>query len=99
MSISKLLPCVFEAASRHNIDGIPLSIRILKGKDKWIMKAYIGPIEETILENKFFRRVLCTGKYCQLVVMCLQPSEEIGNEVRSEVDQFFRIEGAKPNSF
>jgi mannose-6-phosphate isomerase-like protein (cupin superfamily) len=25
-------------------------------------------------------------------VMCLQPKEEIGNEVHAEVDQFFRIE-------
>ena len=33
-----------------------------------------------------------TGKYAQLVVMCLQPSEEIGNEVHPKVDQFFRIE-------
>ena len=24
--------------------------------------------------------------------MCLQPKEEIGNEVHSDVDQFFRIE-------
>jgi len=35
---------------------------------------------------------LFTGKYAQLVVMCLQPGEEIGNEVHTNVDQFFRIE-------
>ena len=28
----------------------------------------------------------------QLVLMCLQPNEEIGNEVHPNVDQFFRIE-------
>jgi len=28
----------------------------------------------------------------QLVVMCLQPGEEIGNEVHNHVDQFFRVE-------
>lgn len=33
-----------------------------------------------------------TGKYAQLVVMCLQPGEEIGNEVHANVDQLFRIE-------
>lgn len=33
-----------------------------------------------------------TGKYCQLVVMCLQAGEEIENEVHPAVDQFFRIE-------
>jgi len=36
--------------------------------------------------------VLFTGAHAQLVVMCLQPGEEIGNEVHSAVDQFFRIE-------
>jgi mannose-6-phosphate isomerase-like protein (cupin superfamily) len=56
------------------------------------MTGYVGPIEEQTEENKFFRRVLFTGKYCQLVVMCLQPMEEIGNEVHHNVDQFFRIE-------
>jgi mannose-6-phosphate isomerase-like protein (cupin superfamily) len=59
------------------------------------MKAYIGPIEEATMENKFFRRVVFTGKHCQLVVMCLQPREEIGNEVHENVDQFFRIEGGE----
>ena len=56
------------------------------------MSGYFGPIEEQTLKNKYFRQVLFTGKYCQLVVMCLQPGEEIGNEVHKTVDQFFRIE-------
>jgi mannose-6-phosphate isomerase-like protein (cupin superfamily) len=56
------------------------------------MTGFFGPIEEQTLKNGFFRQVLFTGKYCQLVVMCLQPGEEIGNEVHGNVDQFFRIE-------
>ena len=56
------------------------------------MTGYIGPIEQQTLKNKYFRQVLFTGKYTQLVVMCLQPGEEIGNEVHAQVDQFFRIE-------
>jgi mannose-6-phosphate isomerase-like protein (cupin superfamily) len=56
------------------------------------MTGYIGPIEKQTLKNNYFREVLFTGKYCQLVVMCLQPAEEIGNEVHPKVDQFFRIE-------
>ena len=56
------------------------------------MTGYIGPIEKQTLKNNFFRQVLFTGKHCQLVVMCLQPAEEIGNEVHKNVDQFFRIE-------
>jgi mannose-6-phosphate isomerase-like protein (cupin superfamily) len=61
-------------------------------KEEQQMTGYVGPIEKDTLDNNFFRRVLVTGKYNQLVVMCLQGGEEIGNEVHSDVDQFFRIE-------
>jgi len=56
------------------------------------MTGYAGPIEKQTLDNNFFRKVLFTGKYSQLVVMCLQGGEEIGNEVHPNVDQFFRVE-------
>jgi mannose-6-phosphate isomerase-like protein (cupin superfamily) len=56
------------------------------------MTGYFGPIESATLDNTYFRHVLFTGKYCQLVVMCLQPGEEIGTEVHEHVDQFFRVE-------
>jgi len=56
------------------------------------MTGYVGPIEKETLENDYFRKVLFTGPFSQLVVMCLQPGEEIGNEMHSDVDQFFRIE-------
>jgi mannose-6-phosphate isomerase-like protein (cupin superfamily) len=56
------------------------------------MIEYVGPIEKQTLENTYFRQVLFTGKHAQLVVMCLKPGEEIGDEVHQNVDQFFRIE-------
>jgi len=56
------------------------------------MMEYVGPIEKQTLENPYFRQVLFTGKHAQLVVMCLGPGEEIGDEVHRNVDQFFRIE-------
>jgi mannose-6-phosphate isomerase-like protein (cupin superfamily) len=56
------------------------------------MTGYVGSIEKQTLSNEYFRQVLFTGKFCQLVVMCLQPGEEIGNEIHDHVDQFFRIE-------
>ena len=59
------------------------------------MTGYVGPIEKATEENEYFRKVLFTGKHQQLVVMCLQPGEEIGNEVHPDVDQFFRIEVGK----
>jgi mannose-6-phosphate isomerase-like protein (cupin superfamily) len=56
------------------------------------MTGYVGPIEKQTVKNKNFRQVLYTGKFAQLVVMCLQPGEDIGKEVHQKVDQFFRIE-------
>ena len=56
------------------------------------MTGFVGDIEKLTEKNDFFRQVLYTGKYAQLVVMSLQPGEEIGDEVHHTVDQFFRIE-------
>lgn len=57
------------------------------------MQGYVDNIEQRTLENEDFRRVLYTGKHLQLVLMTLQPGEEIGAEVHEDRDQFFRIEG------
>jgi mannose-6-phosphate isomerase-like protein (cupin superfamily) len=59
------------------------------------MKGYIGNIEKLTLANEYFRQVLFTGTYCQLVLMTLKPTEEIGSEVHSNVDQFFRVESGE----
>jgi mannose-6-phosphate isomerase-like protein (cupin superfamily) len=59
------------------------------------MAGYVGLIEKTTENNKYFRQVLFTGKHLQLVVMCLAPKEEIGNEVHEHVDQFFRVEDGR----
>ena len=56
------------------------------------MKGYCDNIEKRTVENEDFRRVLYTGHNLQLVLMTLQPGEEIGEEVHEDRDQFFRIE-------
>jgi len=56
------------------------------------MKGFNANIEKETLENENFRRVLYTGKNSQLVLMALEPSEEIGMEIHSDNDQFFRFE-------
>jgi mannose-6-phosphate isomerase-like protein (cupin superfamily) len=57
------------------------------------MKGFNTNIERDTLENSNFRKVLYTGKYSQLVLMSLQPKEEIGLEMHPENDQFLRFEG------
>ncbi len=56
------------------------------------MKGYNENIETLTIANGDFRRVLYTGKHLQLVLMTLQPGEEIGSEVHDGIDQFFRFE-------
>lgn len=56
------------------------------------MKGFIGDIEKLTEENTDFRRVLYTAKGMQLVLMAIQPGEEIGEEVHDDRDQFFRVE-------
>lgn len=56
------------------------------------MKGFNTNIEKATLENNNFRKVLYTGKHSQLVLMSLQPKEEIGMEVHPDNDQFFRFE-------
>ena len=59
------------------------------------MTGYAGNVEEITLNNNYFRQVLFTGKYSQLVVMSLLPNEEIGLEVHPTTDQFFRVESGE----
>lgn len=56
------------------------------------MTGFHADIEAETLSNTNFRKVLFTGTHSQLVVMALQPNEDIGMEVHPNVDQFFRFE-------
>ena len=58
-------------------------------------KGFVTDIEGATLANTEFRHVLYTGTFSQLVLMCLKPKEEIGEEVHQTVDQFFRFEAGK----
>jgi mannose-6-phosphate isomerase-like protein (cupin superfamily) len=58
------------------------------------MKGYITNIEDDTLQNQDFRRVLYTGRNSQLVLMSLQPKEEIGAEIHT-LDQFIRVEAGE----
>jgi mannose-6-phosphate isomerase-like protein (cupin superfamily) len=56
------------------------------------MKGFKSNIEKDTLGNSNFRHLLYTGKYSQLVLMNLKSGEEIGEEVHTTVDKFFRFE-------
>jgi len=56
------------------------------------LKGYVVDIEKETERNTDFRRVLYTGKHSQLVLMSIEPGEEIGEETHDDIDQFFRFE-------
>lgn len=58
------------------------------------MKGYVLNIEEETLKNTDYRRVLYTAKNSQLVLMSIEPGDEIGEEVH-ELDQFIRFEAGE----
>jgi len=53
---------------------------------------YCDNIEQQTENNTDYRRVIFTGPKIQIVLMTLQPHEEIGLEAHNNGDQFFRIE-------
>lgn len=54
-------------------------------------RGYIVNLESETLANGSFRKVLYTAEHSQLVLMCIQPHEEIGLETH-QLDQFIRVE-------
>lgn len=56
------------------------------------MSGFSTNLEKATLENNYFRKVIFTAPHSQLVLMCLQTSEDIGMETHDENDQFFRVE-------
>lgn len=59
------------------------------------MPGYRVNIEEKTLANANFREVLSTAPNSQLVLMTLQPGEEIGMERHEGHDQFIRVEAGE----
>ena len=59
------------------------------------MESLAIDIEKSTLINPYYRRVIWTGRYSQVVLMSLKPNEEIGMEVHPTTDQFIRIESGR----
>ena len=59
------------------------------------MKGFKINIEKIAKDNSSFRKVLYTSRHSQLVLMSLQPKEEIGEEIHADNDQFFRVESGQ----
>lgn len=55
------------------------------------MNGYIENMEDATVRNTDYRRVLYTAKNSQLVVMSIEPGDEIGTETH-HLDQFIRLE-------
>ena len=49
-------------------------------------------IRELAKDNTDFRREILTNEHSQVVLMSIEPGDEIGEETHDDRDQFFRIE-------
>jgi mannose-6-phosphate isomerase-like protein (cupin superfamily) len=56
------------------------------------VKGFVDNVEKLTEDNEVFRKVLYTGHNLQLVLMAIQPGDEIGEEVHDDRDRFFCIE-------
>lgn len=59
---------------------------------------FIGDIHKLTLDNTKFHKVLYTTSRLQVVLMSLNPGQDIGYEVHPHNDQFIRIERGKGTS-
>jgi mannose-6-phosphate isomerase-like protein (cupin superfamily) len=48
---------------------------------------FAADIAQLARDNQDFRREVATGEHSQIVLMCIQPGSEIGEEVHHDVDQ------------
>lgn len=55
------------------------------------MTPFNQPIRKLARANTDFRREVATGPHAQVVLMCLQPGEDIGEEVHGGSDQLFQV--------
>ena len=58
---------------------------------------FLENLESLTTSNDNYRKIIYTtsNKQMQLVLMSLNPGEEIGMEIHDNVDQFFRIDGGE----
>jgi mannose-6-phosphate isomerase-like protein (cupin superfamily) len=77
----------FKPSSRNIVTNV--EIHKVDGIDQ---PPYVDALEQQTKDNMDFRHILYTTKENQLVLMCLKPLEDIGQEVHKDVTQFFRIE-------
>ena len=62
-----------------------------------VQKPFAQNIEQLTVENEDFRQVLYTGQHSQVVLMSIEPGDDIGEEVH-HVDQFLRFEKGEGKS-
>ena len=62
-----------------------------------VRKPFAQNIEQLTVENEDFRQVLYTGQHSQVVLMSIEPGDDIGEEIH-HVDQFLRFEKGEGKS-
>jgi len=87
-----LSACNTNFKNQRELDELEFKPTRTSSLSKTTMKGFKTNIEKDALENSDYRKVLYTGEHMQLVLMSLNPGEEIGEVTHSKSDQFFRFE-------
>lgn len=66
--------------------------QLIENEDDNVNGGFHTSMEYQTVDNTNFRKVLFTGPNLQLVVMSLNPGEDIGLEMHSDIDQFIRVD-------
>lgn len=59
------------------------------------METFIPNILERLKKNPYYRHVIYTDKFCQVVLMTIEPDFDIEKEEHPETTQFIKIESGK----
>ena len=62
---------------------------------RFVVIGYMGNIKALTEENTDFRHVFYSGSKLQLVLMSVEPGEELAGEIHADTDQFFGTERGK----
>lgn len=56
---------------------------------------HIKSLDQKTIDNKYFREVIATTSHTQLVVMNIEPGEDIGKEIHEKEDQILYLISGK----
>lgn len=81
-----------DKGDKHTVEELKERTEMFLGGE---VQSHSLDIEKDTIENDYYRKVIYTFKESQLVLMSIDPLDEIGVESHRDNDQFIRVESGK----